>query len=297
MHRAPRYLLLAWNRVLWLGDIGVQAVKRFNRHRGDSLGAALAYNTLLALAPLLVIAVAVLAHVIGAGAARTQTLAAVRQAVGPKGVEIVANWLDVARSMSSIATAIGTGLFIFGASRFVDGLDVALDVVFEEPTLGEPESVPWKHEVLHFVRDRAVHVAVSLGLGLWIAASLAARVTMEAWWPASLGAGLTVAKFLLSFTSLVLALAVLYRVLPPRKMNWTDVLFGAIVTAALQTAGAWLLGLWFTRASVGAGYGATGTVVAILVFLYLSAQVFVLGAELSAELLRRRWARTMRAAL
>ncbi len=299
MHRRPprQLLRLVANRFVWLFDLIVQAVKRFTRHRGDTLGAALAFNTLLALAPLLVVAVAVLARVIGEGPARTEALAAVRQAIGPKGVDIAAGWLDAAREMSSIATAIGTLLFVIGASRFVDGLDVALDVVFEEPTLAEPTPVPWKHEVLHFMRDRAVHLAVSLGLGLWIAASLGLRVAMETWWPAAFSVGLGPARFVLSFGSLVLALAVMYRVLPHRKLAWADVLFGAIVTAGLQTLGAWLLGLWFTRASVGAGYGATGTVVAILIFLYSSSQVFVLGAELSAELLRRRWARAMRAAV
>jgi membrane protein len=297
MHRVSRSFRLVCGRVAWLVDIGTQAIKRFSRHRGDTLGAALAFNTLLALAPLLVVAVAVLARIIGEGPARTETLMAVRQAVGPKGVDIAAGWLDTAREMSSIATAIGTLLFVVGASRFVDGLDVALDVVFEEPTLAEPPPTPWKHEILHFIRDRALHLAVSLGLGLWIAVSLGIRVAMEALWPSSWSIGLSVAKLLLSFSSLVLALAVMYRVLPHRRLAWTDVLFGAVVTAGLQTLGAWLLGLWFTRAQVGAGYGATGTVVAILIFLYASSQVFVLGAELSAELLRRRWARTMRTAI
>jgi membrane protein len=89
-------------------------------------------------------------------------------------------------------------------------------------------------------------------------------------------------------------MAVMYRILPRRRLAWTDVLFGATVTAALQTVGISLLELWFTRASVGAGYGATGSIVAILVFLYASAQVFVFGAELSAVLLRRRWAQALR---
>jgi membrane protein len=283
-----------WNRAAWIGDLVVQATKRFSRHRGDTLGASLAFNTLLALAPLLVVAVAVLSRIIGEGAARTETLSAVRQAVGPKGVDIVAGWLDVAREASSIATAVGTLLFLVGAARFVNALDVSLEAVFEEPTLAEPPPVPWKHEVLGYLRDRGVHLAVSLGLGLWIAASLGVRVAIEAWWPKAWDPALGVARFALSFGSLALALAVMYRVLPPRKLTWSDVFFGAVVSATLQTLGAWLLGLWFTRAQVGAGYGATGTVVAILVFLYSSAQVFVFGAELSAELLRRRWARAMR---
>jgi membrane protein len=297
MSRAPRALVRLWNRAGWILDLVVQAAKRFSRHRGDTLGAALAFNTLLALAPLLVVAVAVLAHLIGEGAARTEALSAVRQAVGPKGVDIVAGWLDVARETSSIATAVGTLLFLVGAARFVNALDVALDAVFEEPTLAEPPPSPWRHEVLQYLRDKGVHLAVSLGLGLWIAGSLGLRVAIETWWPKAWDPLLGVIRFGLSFGSLSLALAVMYHVLPPRRLAWSDVFFGATVTAGLQTLGAWALGLWFTRAQVGAGYGATGTVVAILVFLYLSAQVFVFGAELSAEILRRRWARAMRAGL
>jgi membrane protein len=294
---APRPLRRLWNRAGWIVDLVVQATKRFSRHRGDTLGAALAFNTLLALAPLLVVAVAVLAHIIGEGPARSETLYAVRQAVGPKGVDIVAGWLDVARETSSIATAVGTLLFLVGATRFVNALDVALDAVFEEPTLTEPPPSPWRHEVLQYMRDRGVHLVVSLGLGLWIATSLGMRVAIETWWPRSWAILLGPFRFGLSFGSLALALAVMYRVLPPRRLAWSDVFFGALVTAGLQTLGAWMLGLWFTRAQVGAGYGATGTVVAILVFLYSSAQVFVFGAELSAELLRRRWARAMRSGI
>lgn len=294
MTRAPRPLVRLWNRAVWIVDLVTQAAKRFSRHRGDTLGAALAFNTLLALAPLLVVAVAVLAHIIGEGLARTETLSAVRQAVGPKGVDIVAGWLDVARETSSIATVLGTLLFLVGAIRFVSALDVALEAVFEEPTLAEPPPLPWRHEILRYVRDRGIHLVVSLGLGLWIAVSLGLRVAIETWWPKAWDATLAVMRFGLSFGSLAMALAVMYRVLPPRRLAWSDVFFGAVVTAGLQTVGAWLLGLWFTRAQVGAGYGATGTVVAILVFLYSSSQVFVFGAELSAEILRRRWAQAMR---
>jgi membrane protein len=278
----------------WLLDVAVQALKRFVRHRGETLGASLAFKTLLAVAPLLVVAVAVLAQIIGAGRARAETLATVNSTLGPKAVEIVADWLDTARSMSSIATAVGTLLFVYGASRFVDGVDATLETVFEEPTVAPPAPLPWKMEILHELRDRAVHLAVTLGLMVWIAASLAARVAMATWWPSALSHVLELAQVLFSFVSLVFALAVMYRVLPQRRLAWSDVLLGATVTAVLQLGGAWMLEQWFTRVQVGTGYGATGTVVAILVFLYFTAQVFVLGAELSAEVLRRRWARVMR---
>jgi len=293
----PRSLQRArrlWSHASWLLDVGVQSYKRYDRHRGDTLAAALAFKTLLALAPLLVVAVAVLARIVGEGTARSEMLTAVRQAIGPKGVGIVSEWLDVAREMSSIATAVGTLLFLIGAERLVDGLDVALEVVFDEPTVAEAEVVPWRHELIRALRNHALRLGITLGLGLWIAASLAARVAMAAWWPSALSPMLYLGQLALSFGSLVLALAVLYHVLPHRRLAWTDVLFGAVVTAALQSVAVWMLELWFTRAAVGAGYGATGSVVAILVFLYLTSQVFVFGAELSAELLRRRWARLLR---
>jgi membrane protein len=301
MPSSSRRLLLhtrkLWARACWFVDVVTNAVKRFVRHRGDTLGAALAFKTLLALAPLLVVAVAVLAHVVGEGAARTEALGAVHQAIGARGVEIVGGWLDVARETSTIATFVGTALFVAGASRLVDGIDVALEVIFDEPPAAEPETLAWRHQLWANVRDRAIHLAITLGLGLWIAGSLAARVALTSLWPKSWGWNLELAQLVLSFGSLVFALAAMYRVLPHRRLAWTDVLFGAIVTASLQTVGLWLLELWFTRAAVGAGYGATGAVVAILVFLYLSSQVFILGAELSAELLRRRWASALRTAL
>ncbi len=277
--------------VIETGAVFSETVGRFVRHRGDTLSAALAFQTLLALAPLLVVAVAVLAFAVGEGNARTEALGTVRKALGWKGAELVESWLDAARSMGTWATAIGTGLFLLGADRLVGELHVVIDVVFERPTEALRH---FRHHAKDFLRQRLRGLIMTLGLGLWIAVSLLARFAMTAVWPEG-GQGWSMVVQLLTISaSLVGALAVLYRMLPVQKLAWRDVWIGAAVTALLQIVVSWLLELWITRSNVGAGYGATGAIIAILLWLYVSSLVFVFGAELSAVLLHRRWLRAGR---
>ncbi len=259
------------------------AARSFGRHRCESLGAALAFKTLLALAPLLVVAVAVLGFVVGDGEAGTAAARAARQAFGPHASEVVSQWLRSARSFGTAATAIGVVFLLWGASRLVAQLVVALRVVFEAED-GHPDR-PVGHAVLRTALSRLAAIGWTLLLGLWIAASILSRKALMYVLPhhAVLRAGRT----LLSIASLTIAVAVAYKMFPVRALPWRRALQGAAITASLVTLGSWLLELWFTRVNVGVGYGASGGLVVFLLWLYVASQIFLFGAEVSAAVLRR----------
>jgi membrane protein len=262
-----------------------EAVDRFGKHHGDTLGAALAFQTLLALAPLLVVAVAILARILGEGEARVETLRAARQALGPRAQELVAGWIDAARAFSGTATAVGAVLFLYGAHRVVAQLDTALSVVLDIEERPQP---PWslRRRLLGTLKERLIALGVTLFLGVWIAVALAGRHFLIYVWPGAEVYGAIEA--VLSAAVMVPALALLYRVLPRDRLAWREAFLGGAITAALLTVGAALLEIWFRYGSAGAGYGATGSVVAVLIWLFLSAQIFLLGAEISAAAVRRR---------
>src|SRR5262249_29007180 len=121
--------------------------------------------------------------------------------------------------------------------------------------------------------------------GVWIAASILSRKALAYAVPHS--GILRIARTVLAVASLTIAVAVAYKVLPSRPPRWKQALKGATLTALLVSFGSWLLALWFTRVNVGAGYGATGGLVVPLLWLYVAAEIFLFGAEVSAAAIRR----------
>lgn len=270
----------AWRAGL---EVVVDAGRHFGRHRCESLGAALAFKTLLAFTPLLVVAVAVLGFVLGDGEAGAAVADTARQAFGPRAGELVSRWLRSARSFGTAATAIGIVLLLWGSSRLVAQLDVALRVVFD-PEEGQAAR-PAGQAVLRKLLSRLAAIGWTLLLGAWIAASILSRKALVYVLPHH--PILPTARTLLSIASLTIAVAVAYKMLPARALPWRKALQGAAITASLVTLGSWLLELWFTRVRVGVGYGATGGLVVFLLWLYVAAQIFLFGAEVSAAVLRR----------
>lgn len=255
------------------------AARNLSRHRASTLAAALAFRALLALAPLLVIAVALLSHVLGAGSARAEALIATREALGPRAAALAADWIDSARRAGVAASAIGAALFLYGAARLLTQVDVALDVIFSSDAL--PCAPPPRRRLRVVVRERLLGILLTIGAGAWIAAALAARTALVALWPRTIH-GLRGGELLLSWLSLALGLAVVYKVLPPRRLRWPQVLGGAALTAVLFVIAARLLELWFTRFQVAIGYASAGGVIVVLMFLYALSLCFLLGAEMTA---------------
>ena len=270
----------AWRAGL---EVVVDAGRHFGRHRCESLGAALAFKTLLALAPLLVVAVAVLGFVVGHGEAGVAAADTARQAFGPRAGELVSQWLRSARSFGTAATAIGIVLLLWGSSRLVAQLDFALRIVFD-PEDSHPGR-PAGRAALRKALSRLASIGWTLLLGAWIAVSILSRKALTYVLPHHPVLG--PARTLLSIASLTIAVAVAYKMLPSRALPWRKALQGAAITASLVTLGFWLLELWFTRVKVGIGYGATGGLVVFLLWVYATSQIFLFGAEVSAAVLRR----------
>jgi membrane protein len=144
------------------------------------------------------------------------------------------------------------------------------------------------------VRDRIFSFALVLGLGLLLTLSLAFSAIVQAagaWSgrflaiPAPI---LEVINFLITFIITSFLFALIYRVIPEVRVEWSDVVIGAIITAALFTGGKFLIGLYLGKAGVGSAYGAAGSLVILLVWVYYSAQIFIYGAEFTHVWARRR---------
>src|SRR5262249_39760250 len=205
-------------RRIWRAVIEVvgDAARHFGRHRCESLGAALAFKTLLALAPLLVVAVAVLGFIVGDSEAGRAAAGAARQTFGPRAGEIVGQWLRSARSFGPAATVIGVAFVLWGSSRLVAQLHVAMRVVFDPNEGHDPQ--PVGRAVARKVLARLAAVGWTLALGVWIAASILSRKALAFALPHT--AILRIARTVLAVVSLTIAVAVAYKVLPARPPRW-----------------------------------------------------------------------------
>ena len=200
-----------------------------------------------------------------------------REAVGPHAGDIVRRWLTSARSFGTAATAIGVVLLLWGSSRLVAQLDVALHVVFDVEDA--PRTHPVGEALVKKVVSRLAAVAGTLILGAWIAASILCRLALANVMPDHFF--LVVARTLLGFASLTVAVAVAYKLLPTRGLAMREALEGAAITSGLLTLGTWILELWFRHVRIGSGYGAAGGLVVFLLWLYAAAQLLLFGAEVS----------------
>ncbi|MGI8745192.1 MAG: YihY/virulence factor BrkB family protein [Bryobacteraceae bacterium] len=255
-----------------------QTFSEWNDHDAPTMGAALAYYTVLSLAPLLVIAVSIAGMVYGEKAASGEILYQVRGLVGPGGAEVIQSILANAKSPAKglLASAIGILTLLFGASGVFKALRDSLNRIWGVKAAG-------RTGVLATIRHEFSTFGMVLGIGFLLLVSLviSAVVAMIGKFvhdraPAGLMQGFNV---VLSLIVITLLFALIYRVVPSTRIHWGDVWVGAFVTAVLFTMGKYLIGLYLGKASVGSAYGAAGSLVALLVWVYYSAQIFLFGAE------------------
>ena len=244
------------------------------------LGASLAYYTLFAIAPVLLVATAVAGMVFGAEAVRGEIVGQLDQLVGREGAQAVQSLLEGAsqRRAGIVATVVGSVAFIVAATGAFLELQTALNTIWRvKPNPG----VNLKAFVIDRLRSFGLVVAVGflLMVSLAVTAALAAvrgwlsgRVPDIPW----VLSGITVLVSLIVTTTLF---ALLYRVLPDVHLRWRDVTTGAFVTAVLFTIGQQFIGLYLGQSSVASSYGATGSVMILLLWVYYSCQILLLGAE------------------
>ena len=267
-------------------ELLVTTVRDFIDDKAERLGAALAYYATFSLAPLVVLAVAVAGLFYGAqtGEARALVMEEVASVLGPEGATMLRGLLDNAAaspSTGSWAAALSIALLLFSATTLFARLREALNTIWDT----EPHATG----LVGFLQSRGLGLLLVLGTGVVIVASLALSTVI-----AGLGdvlgtsAGAAVLERVASVALLGLLFAVLYRFLPETDVHWADVWLGALGTAVLFTLGTWAMGWYLGSASVGSAYGAAGALVAFLLWVYYSAQLFFLGAEFTAVYARHR---------
>lgn len=256
----------------------------FSSWRDDyapSMGAALAYYTMFSIAPLLLIVISTAGLVFGEDAVRGEIFGQLQGLMGDQGAKAVQGLLEsVSEPKEGIAGAvIGTVLLLIGATTVFGELQDAFDRIWRAPDKDKNGGL-WR-----LIRSRLLSFGIILGIGFLLMVSLvfsAAIAALGKWWGpffANLELVATVINFLVSFALMTAAFAMLYKFMPRVKIHWRDVWAGAAVTALLFTIGKVLIGLYIGKSAISSGFGAAGSLVVVLVWVYYSAQIFLLGAE------------------
>jgi membrane protein len=258
-----------------------EAIKSWLDDYAPSMGAALSYYTLFSLAPLLIIVIAVAGMLFGQDAARAEIMAQLQGLMGETGAKAVEAMLDSVSKpgQGAFASIIGIGTLLIGATAVFAELQSALDRIWHVPRKKRPSGV-WG-----FVRTRLLSFGLVLALGFVLIVSLVASAALAAlgrWWGGwfeNWQLVLHVLNFLVSFGIFTLLFAMIYKLMPSVKISWRDVWIGAAVTSVLFAVGKFLIGLYLGNSSFASSYGAAGSVVVLLAWVYYSAQIFLLGAE------------------
>lgn len=257
-----------------------ETVHEWQEDKASRLAAALAYYTAFSIAPLIIIAIAIAALVFGEEAARGGIDDQLRGLLGSEGAAAVQEMIKSSRQPAegTIATLLSLVFLLFGASGVFGQLQDALNTIWEvAPKPGRG--------IKGFIKDRFLSFAMVAGIGFLLLVSLLVS-TLLAGVGNFLGdkiPGLTflwgTLNFFISFGVITLLFALIYKVLPDVKITWGDVWIGAIITALLFTLGKSLIGLYLGNSSVGSTYGAAGSFVVFLIWVYYSAQILFFGAE------------------
>ncbi|HMO45807.1 MAG TPA: YihY/virulence factor BrkB family protein [Rubrivivax sp.] len=247
----------------------------------QSMGAALAFYTVLSIAPLLLIVIAVAGFVFGEDAARGEIYQQLRGMLGSNGALAVQDLLESAsrRAQGASAAAFGAVLLFVGATTVFAELQDALDRIWRVPRRQRSSGL-WG-----LLRARLLSFGLILGIGFLLVVSLAASAGLRAlsrWWDPDSESFATFSGWTELSMSLLLVTAVfalIYKTMPHARIAWRDVWVGAGVTALLFLAGKGLIGLYIGSSGITTLYGAAASLIIVLLWVYYSAQIFLYGAE------------------
>lgn len=246
-----------------------------------SMGAALAFYTLFSIAPLLLIAISVAGLVFGEQAARGEIIDQLGGLVGAESAKTIESLLDSLNRPKAgiVGTAVGLGALLIGATTVFGELQDAMNRIWRAPAR------PTGGGLWQLLRSRLLSFGLILGIGFLLLVSLvvsAALAALSKWWEPWFGGLVWLAdilNFVVSFVFVTAMFAMIYKWIPRVKIAWHDVWIGSALTALLFTVGKWLIGLYIGRSGVASPFGAAASLVVLLLWVYYSAQIFLLGAE------------------
>ena len=261
-----------------------ESLKSWIDHRSASKGAALAFYTLFSMTPILVLAIAVAGYFFGAEAAQGEIIAQVQGLVGPNGAQAIQALLAAARDPVSgiVATVVASILLLVGATTVFAELKGSLDEVWAIEK-------PYRSAVSVLIKTRLLSFGLVLVLAFLLLISLvvsAALALLEVYaggiWSGSAAVLATISS-LISFCVISCLFAVIYKMLPDTQLYWRDVWVGAVFTAGLFSLGKYAIGLYLGNSGIASSFGAAGSLIALLLWVYYSAQIFFLGAEFTRQ--------------
>ena len=247
------------------------------------MGAALAYYTLFSIAPLLVIAIAVAGSVFGREASQVQIIGAIQDLVGFQSARAILAMIESAGQTPDsgfFASAAGMILLLLGAAGVIGQLQDSLNAIWR---------VAYKTDrgIVGFVKDRLVSYSMVLGVGFLLVVSLVVSAVLTAvsgivgsYLPID-AATAHLLDLTVSFTFITLLFAVIYKLVPDVRIAWRDVWIGAVTASLLFSAGKFLIGFYLGHSMVTSIYGAAGSLVTLLLWVYYSSLMFFFGAEVT----------------
>jgi membrane protein len=256
-----------------------ETVMAFVEDNALSHGASIAFYVVISISPVLFIVVAIAGLAFGEDAARGAIVDEMSGLMGRQSAELLQNAIKSASGTSNgiIATIFGVAVMLLAASGVFGETQTALNAIWKAEPRGST--------VARMIRARIVSLGLVVALGFLLLVSLAISAVLSAlsgelnailpFWAQLL----EILNFVVSFALIWVLVAAIYKVLPERDLAWHDVSVGAMVTALLFTIGKYLIGLYVGRSAVASAYGAAGALIVILLWIYYSAQIFLLGAE------------------
>jgi membrane protein len=259
-----------------------ETVSQFLAERAPRMAAALAFYTTFSLAPLLIIIIAVAGLAYGQDAAQGKIVGEIQALVGVSGASTVQDLINNARkpATGAVAAVIGLVTLLVGATGVASELQDSLNTIWNvkaEATNG----------IVAILKQRLMSFAMILGIGFLLLVSLVLSAALTALTELA-GHALTapdlilhLADFLFSFAVITVLFALIYKIVPDAEIRWGDVWLGASAASLLFAVGKLALGFYIARSGVESAYGAAGSLVVLLLWVYYSAQILFLGAELT----------------
>ncbi|MDQ2762582.1 MAG: YihY/virulence factor BrkB family protein [Pseudomonadota bacterium] len=246
-----------------------------------SMGAALSYYTVFSLAPMLLIVIGVAGLVFGQDAARGALMQQLSGMMGANAAKAIQDILASASKPSegAVATVVGVVVLLIGATTVFGELQDALDRIWRVPAKDKPSGI-WG-----LLRSRLLSFGMILGIAFLLMVSLVASTAVSAlgkWWSPFFGGWEVLAQgvtFLFGLVVTAVGFALIYKFMPRARVRWHDVWIGAVVTSVLFSLGRFLIGLYIGKSGVASAFGAAGSLIVVFVWVYYSAQIFLLGAE------------------